>query len=46
MRNFADVTEYKICDQAYAIRKKGWLTEIELEVVKRRIKTTGPQKTD
>ena len=43
---FGDAIEQRICDQARAIRKNGWLTQIELEVIKRRIDTTGTQKTD
>ena len=41
-----DVTDQRICDQARAIRKNGWLLEVELEMLKRRINTTGPQVTD
>ena len=44
--HFGDATEQRICDQARAIRKNGWLTEIELETIKRRIKTLGVQETD
>ena len=43
---FGDATERRICDQARAITKNGWLTEIELEMINRRINTTGPQETD
>ena len=43
---FGDATEQRICDQARAIRKNGWLTQIELEVIKRRTNTTGTQETD
>jgi len=32
---FPDVTEQRICDQARAIRKNGWLTELELEIRRR-----------
>ena len=32
-----DSTEQRICDQARAIRKNGWLTNVELEVIKRRV---------
>ena len=42
---FGNATKQKIYDQARAIRKNGWLTEIELEMLKRRISTTGPQET-
>ena len=38
---FRDATEQTICDQARAMRKNGWLTEIELEMIKRRVNTTG-----
>ncbi|XP_044170403.1 uncharacterized protein LOC122954426 [Acropora millepora] len=30
-------TEQRICDQARAIRKNGWLSELEIEVIKRTI---------
>ena len=43
---FGDAAEQRTCDQARAIRKNGWLTEIELDMIKRRINTTEPQKTD
>ena len=43
---FRDTTEQRICYQARAIRKNGWLTEIELEMIKRRINTTGPHETE
>ena len=41
---FIDVTEQRICDQARAIRKNGWLTEVELEMIKRRINSTEPEE--
>ena len=34
---FQDITEQRICDQARAIRKNGWLSELELEMIKRNI---------
>ena len=43
---FGDATEKRICDKARAIRKNGWLKEAELEMMERRINTTGPQETD
>ena len=43
---FCGATEQRICDQARAIRKNGWLMEVELEMIKRRIKITGPHETD
>ena len=36
-RGMFDSTEQRICDQARAIRKNGWLTNVELEVIKRRV---------
>ena len=30
-------TEQRICDQARAIRKNGWLSELEIAVIKRKI---------
>ena len=32
------VTEQRLCDQACMIRKNGWLTQVELEEIKRKIK--------
>ena len=43
---FGDATEQGVCYQARVIRKNEWLTEIELDMIKRRIDTTGPQETD
>ena len=31
-------TEQRICDQARAILKNGWLSELEIEVIKRKIR--------
>ena len=36
-RGMFDSTERRICDQARAIRKNGWLSELELEMLKRKI---------
>ena len=36
-RGMFDSTEQRICDQARAIRKNGWLSELELEMIKRKI---------
>ena len=30
-------TEQRVCDQARAIRKNGWLSELELEMIRRKI---------
>ena len=30
-------TEQRVCDQARAIRKNGWLSELELEGIKRQV---------
>ena len=30
-------TEQRVCDQARAIRKNGWLSELELEAIKRQV---------
>ena len=35
-RGLFESTEQRICDQARAIRKNGWLTEVELETIRRR----------
>ena len=36
-RGIFEETEQRVCDQARAIRKNGWLTELELEEIKRKI---------
>ena len=41
-----DATEQRICDQERVTRKNGWITEIGLEMIKKRINTTRPQETD
>ena len=30
-------TEQRVCDQVRAIRKNGWLSELELEAIKRQV---------
>ena len=32
-----DLTEQRVCDQARTIRKNGWLSELELEAIKRQV---------
>ena len=34
-RGVFDITEQRLCDQARAIRKNGWLSELELESIHR-----------
>ena len=36
-RRLFESTEQSICDQARAIRKNGWLSQLELETVKRQV---------
>ena len=36
-RGVFNTTEQRLCDQARAIRKNGWLTDVELESIKRRV---------
>ena len=36
-RGVFNTTEQRLCDQARAIRKNGWLTDVELESTKRRV---------
>ena len=36
-RGLFESTEQSICDQARAIRKNGWLSQLELETVKRQV---------
>ena len=35
--NGADVTEQRLCDQRGQIEKKGWLTGVEMEMIKREL---------
>ena len=37
------LTEQRLCDQARAIRKNHWLTEVELELIKRRVVENSDQ---
>ena len=37
-RGMFEATEQRVCDQARAIRKNGWLSDLELEMIKRSIK--------
>ena len=37
VRGLFESTEQRACDQARAIRKNGWLSQIELEAIKRQI---------
>ena len=36
-RGMFESTEEQVCDQAGAIRKNGWLSELELEAIKRQV---------
>ena len=36
-RGLLESTEQRVCDQARAIRKNGWLSELELEAIKRQV---------
>lgn len=36
-RGNMELTEQRVCDQARAIRKNGWLSEVELEMIRRKI---------
>ena len=36
-RGMFESTEQRVCDQAMAIRKNGWLSELELEMIRRKI---------
>ena len=36
-RGMCESTEQRVCDQARAIRKNGWLSELELEAIKRQV---------
>ena len=37
-RGVFEATEQRVCDQARAIRKNGWLTDLELEEIRRNIR--------
>ena len=36
-RGLFELTEERVCDQARAIRKNGWLLQLELEAIKRQV---------
>ena len=36
-RGLLESTEQRVCDQARAIRKNGWLSQLELEAIKRQV---------
>ena len=36
-RGMFESTEQRVCDQARAIRRNGWLSELELEAIKRQV---------
>ena len=36
-RGLFESTEQHVCDQAWAIRKNGWLSQLELETIKRQV---------
>ena len=38
IRGMFESTEQRICDQARAIKKNGWLSDLELEAIRRNIK--------
>ena len=40
------VTEQKLCDQARMIRMSGWLTELEMNVIKQSIMNENADKND
>ena len=42
-RGMFQLTEQRLCDQARAIRKNHWLTEVELELIKRRVLENSDQ---
>ena len=43
-RGLFPTTEQRLCDQARAIRKNGWLTELELEGIKRKIQVDNGEE--
>ena len=36
-RGLFELTEQRVCDQARAIKKNGWLSQLELEAIKRQV---------
>ena len=42
-RGMFQLTEQRLCDQARAMRKNHWLTEVELELIKRRVLENSDQ---
>ena len=36
-----DITKQRLCDQARAIRKNGWLSDLEFETIQRMVKAEG-----
>ena len=36
-RGLLESTEQRVCDQARAIKKNGWLSQLELEAIKRQV---------
>ena len=45
-RQQLEVTEQRLCDQARMIRVNGWLIELELEQIKRRVLTENDEAID
>ena len=44
-RGMFDSTEQRVCDQARAIRKNGWLSELELESIRKKIESESQVDT-
>lgn len=45
-RGLMNITEQRLCDQARIIRKNEWLTAVELEEIKRRVKIREEQMNE
>ena len=45
-RGLFEPTEQCVCDQAWAIRKNGWLSQLELETIKRQVEDEFQGKFD
>ena len=45
-RGMFETTEQRLCDQARAIRKNGWLSELELELIRRKIENEAQLVVD
>ena len=45
-RGMFETTEQRVCDQARAIRKNGWLSDLELDMIRRKIENESQLVVD